>query len=337
MLLFLLFLACHSVSLPLGTWRIEGDNEIGVIRHSRTGWTHQIELALFTEHTSTNGLVEATVETLDGTHWLRFPIQSGFGDGQASIRLQGREAYLPLGARFNEFGIRMRIHSDQTLSDEELKVAHEAWKKRQAIDNQVWMQGSFLLYSDQKPVGTVQLLPDEPAEIRVFDSFWLSDGQVSAERFDEGPDIMLLFPVEPSFEGEDGLLRINTILQEVVVPTSDVPSDLDRRLKLLPGVFKESDVLPLIEASIEEANQLEAQLILRDGIQLSRWASQSDGCASFDDWVMNSGYDWMGYEVKIVHENNECVVYVKGDPEQHRRRFSGKITKNGLSGSEIGD
>ena len=68
-----------------------------------------------------------------------------------------------------------------------------------------------------------------------FDPFWLSDGLVSAERFDEGPDIVLLFPVEPSFEGENGLLRLNTILHEVVVPTSDVPSDLDRRLLLVPG------------------------------------------------------------------------------------------------------
>ena len=52
---------------------------------------------------------------------------------------------------------------------------------------------------------------------------------------------------------------------------------------------------------------------------------------------MNSGYDWMGYSVQIAQENNDCVVTVKGDPEQHRRRFSGKITRNGIWGlkSEI--
>ena len=337
MLLSQLLLACHSISLPLGTWRIEGENEIGGIRHVRAGWNHQIEVALFTEHASTDGYVVASVTSENETHWLRFPIQTGFGEAQASIRVQGKEAYLPLGARFNEFGIRMRALNGQLPSEDEVKRAAEAWQIRHERDHNAWMQGSFLLVSEQKTVGTVQLLPDEPAEIQVFDSFWLSDGLVSAERFDEGPDIVLLFPVEPSFEGENGLLRLNTILHQVVVPTSDVPSDLDRRLLLVPGALNNEAANSLIEASIEEADRLEKELVVRDGIQLSRWATKPDGCASFDDWVMNSGYDWMGYSVQIAQENNDCVVTVKGDPEQHRRRFSGKITRNGIRGSEIGD
>ena len=73
MLLSQLLLACHSISLPLGTWRIEGENEIGGIRHVRAGWNHnQVEVALFTEHASTDGYVVASVTSENETHWLRF-------------------------------------------------------------------------------------------------------------------------------------------------------------------------------------------------------------------------------------------------------------------------
>ena len=337
MLPILFLSACRGYSLPLGTWRINGDNEIGFIRHSMSGWNHKIELAIFSEHASTNGIVEAHLDSQDGIHWFRFPIETGFGTGKASLRLQGKEAYLPMGARVNEFGLRMRAEKDGVVSEEELNQAHAAWMSRQAADQEAWMQGSFVLYSDTTPVGMVQLIPEEPAEVQVFDSFWLSEGRVQAERLDEGPDILLLFPVEPSLDGEDGLLRMNTILQEVVVPMADVPSDLDRRLWIKPGTIDEAELNRHIEVAIKEADRLERELVIRDGIQLARWAERTEGCASFDNWVMNSSYDWMGYHVSIDLENDECVVSVKSDPEQHRRRFSGKITKNGLIEAKSGD
>ena len=329
--------ACNGTDLPLDTWRIVGENELGVIRHSRSGWRQNIEIALFTTHASTSGLVQASLDEDMGTAWLRFPIETAFGEGEASIRLQGKEAYLPLGARMNEFGIRMQALQGADVSDDEIVQAQAVWRSRQAEDHHAWMQGSFVLYSDVTPVGTVQFIPDSPAEISVFDSFWLSEGVVQAERLDEGGDILLLFPVEPSLEGEDALLRINTILLEAVVPTADVPSDLDRRLQLKPGVMDQNRRDELMDNAITEANRLEKEVLRRDGVQLAQWAVRTAGCASFDDWVMNSGYDWLGYRVKIEAVDDECVVLVESDPEQHRRRFSGKITRNGIIVAEIGE
>ena len=142
----LFFFACHGSSFPLGTWRLSGDNELGFIRHSKSTWSHTIELAIFTEHASTNGVVEASLDSQDGIHWLRFPIETGL-NWSSKPSPTGSKKHLPMGARVNEFGLRMTAQK-RGLSEEE-SIGPFRWAVRQAADRRAWIRG--LLCSTVRP------------------------------------------------------------------------------------------------------------------------------------------------------------------------------------------
>ena len=95
--------------------------------------------------------------------------------------------------------------------------------------------------------------------VMVFDSHWLTPLPVEALRKNDGADVLLLFPVEPSLKGEDGLLRINVLLRQVVQPSGRLPSELDRRFVLKPGHLDASEQEERVSQAITDADRQEQE------------------------------------------------------------------------------
>ena len=109
MSLFFLFVACTQSSLPEGNWMLSGISMEGKGRIQIR--QQKVEIELYTDRFTTNGLVVAAAEQKNEMLWLYFPLQTGQGEGEAALRFQGNEAMLPLGARRGEFEIADKFRS----------------------------------------------------------------------------------------------------------------------------------------------------------------------------------------------------------------------------------
>jgi hypothetical protein len=329
-MLWLLKLACTS-SLPQGVFLLEGDKVIGEIRVIGGGCSQRKEIAFWGPHWGTNGFVPFTISFEDDIKWISFPLETGLGTGHANLRLQGEEAYFLLGSKQNEFYKRMTLIPEKEIGDAGVLEAQNRWDEQKIQDEEHWSEGAFVILDNDKVVGEIQLIPEEPAEVLVYDSFWLTPSLVEAIRFDEGTDISLIFPIEPSIEGEDAFLRMNTLLWEIRVPISDVSSELDRQLQFRAGRISDEARNTAIEAAIADADKMEESLVIRDGKELLKRATHPSGCHSFEDIVNEEDLLWLGYDVEIHSEEERCLVAIEGNPKQHRRRFSGRINQNGIT------
>lgn len=324
--------ACQSErGLPAGAQGLSGPGAVGLILAEGGGGCGATgaRLGLWGEGWGTEGLVPVeAVEEEPGLWWLYFPLQTGLGEGEAALRLQGREARLPLGARPGEFDVVMQTGPPPAEDPEALAAARAASLEAEIA---AWLAGEFLLMDGEAIVGDLALRGEEPPLLAVYDPSWLAPAPVEALQGSEGADILLAFPVEPSFEGEPGLLRINVPTRQVVVPVSDSPSELDRRLQLRPGRIAPEQRAARVAAAEQAALAAERERMAPLAQSLARAAARPDGrcrpLAALDaDWRLLL----VGYDVAIAPGPEGCEVTLEPAPPQHGRRLRAIVGPAGL-------
>ena len=170
----------------------------------------------------------------------------------------------------------------------------------------------------------VGLIDWEQEQIDVFDGTWYTSSPQNFEKELEGGDILLRFDVEPSFQGEQALLRCNIVKREVTVPSSIIPSGLDRRLYLMEATI-DLDLQKYKKEAQIQAMKTESLWITENAISLQK--SLQNDCTSWKN--QNILDSWLGYRFEMQKAVNGCQIQVIPDPPQHRRRFEGTINPLG--------
>jgi len=231
---------------------------------------------------------------------------------------------MPLGARSGEFDLVLT----KTVGHAEPRALQQAEQTSMigiAQEQATWEAGLFLLKDGAERVGEVVLRGEAPPMVSVHDLTWLTPEPVVAARADDGGDLLLVFPVEPTLEDEEALLRINVLTRQVVVPSQAVPSPVDRRLMLEPGELSEVERAQAIAAAVAAADAAERAWLYEAVPGLAKKVRRSGGCARWEDLPAEWRLMLAGYEVEISEVDDECAIDIAPEWSQHRRRFSGVI------------
>lgn len=332
----LLQLACASLPEPLrGVHRVEGEGVRGEVR-APSAWGLPGDAPRIELHgpgfTTGPAVAARVLVEEDGRVWLEFPLQTALGEATASLRVQGADASLPLGGRPGEFDLDLQWTEG---ADEPGALAAAAALSAGAVEQARvdWGRGAFRLETPATPpqlVGELQFRGDEPPRVAVYDRWWWTGGVVVADQSADGPDILLAFAVEPSVQGEEGLLRVNVPAMTAVVPADRLPTDLDRRLRLVPGPVGEEERRLAMAAAVAEADRLEREAIEPIARQLATRALQPDGsCLGWRDLAPGLEPQFVGYEVQVLPSGEACAVSVETTRPQHRRRLRTRVESRG--------
>ena len=301
--------------MPQGFWSLQGVESSSSGSIEITG--DQTYVSLFAERFRTANRVRAQVEKKEDILWLYFPIETGRGQGEAALRFQGNEAMLPLGARRGEFEeyfvVQKGTKSDVSAEEERSLLSLERERKN-------WERGSFLIQSGGETLGVL-----EGNTVQVFDLHWFMPEPYSFVPRYEGADMILRFPIEPNFHGEDAMIRINMPLRKAVVPIALDASPLDRQLELEPGLLSSKEKERLMNQAIQEANDLE-QKFVQDQVR-SIFAGRT--CVELVKISFAEDPIWKGYTLDwSLLPQNDCALSIEGTPLQHRRRFQGRFIRS---------
>lgn len=299
---------------------------LGAIQVRSAGWrARQVEIRLAAPGLVTSGWVEATADAQgEGLTWLRFPARTPLGEALVSLRLQGSQAMLPMGARDGEHE-RTMVFEQAEVDEARLSEAEAAAVDELDVRVGAWAAGAFVLQEqDGTVVGELRIQPDQPVFLAVFDRLWWTEGVVMSDRLDEGPEIILTFPVEPSLKGEDGQIRLNVPTMAAVVPADSRPTDFDRHLRLVAGGLDEASRMAARQAARQAADDAERESLLALGRRLAVRAPADDGtCRSWQQ--LDPGLEdlLVGYQVQIEPtEGGGCQARFEPEIVQHRRRLS---------------
>lgn len=318
---------------------LQGDGVQGIIEvvEARGCDEQTIRVGLWGPHFGTPGVVSATVETLEpGLSWLHFVMETGLGEGEAALRLQGTEALLPLGGRRGEFEVRLRAEPG-VLSSTERGVLDAALEQRLETQRADWAAGAFRLVDAGEVVGELQLRGEEPPWVWVYDAWWLTPEPTVAALGSEGGDLLFGFPVEPRLDTEEALLRVNVANLEAVVPLDARPSAADRHLSLLPGPMDPALRSARIAAAREAAGEAERAWVRSVLPRLAAEATAADGCRPQEEldeaWTLLT----RGYELQLLPQDGGCAVGIEPVVPQHRRRFTGVVDASGVVSGGLRD
>lgn len=329
----------RSRPLPPGTWWLEGLACVGEIEAG----DEAVEVRLWGDRwgTPTEGS-PATVGTVpDGTLWLDFPVDTAAGWAEATLALDpaaGR-ARLPLGYRDGELDLVLALHEGplDPARREAAGAAHEA-----ALPGlkAAWAEGSFQL-RDQAGVlqGQIVLLPGSAAQVQLVSPTALTDGLAHARRRAEGPDQVVLFPVEPQLLDELGLLRLNVPTLRAVLPVDLRPHPDDRWLLASPGAPDPAELAARLAAVRREALAAERALLSALGPRLAAEADEARARTGACPEPATLGPDRQvllrDYHVAIHALGAGCAVRLAPAVVQHTRRTAVTATAAGVAGIEV--
>lgn len=325
-----MMLACAREQTPtLRTQGLVGDGVVGLIRAAEGGCGGGgPTVGLWGPTWGTDGEVPAeAIEEQPGVVWLWFPLETGLGEGQAALRLEGEQVRLPLGARRGEFDVLLRPTDGLPDGLTEAAAAAATALERERL---AWAEGRFLLLDGAEVVGDLQLRGEAPPLIAVYDAGWLTPERVSARRADEGADLLLSFPVEPSFQAEEAQIRVNVPTRDVVVPAGSAPTDLDRRLRLEPGTMDAERRANAIATARERSRALENAETSALAARLARAAASEHGCLPLSaldpSWaLLLRGYRVHIAEASVPGRDLRCVVEIEPEIIQHGRELRGRF------------
>lgn len=284
----------------------------------------------------TDGAAPAEVEA-DGAGgaWLWFPMRTGLGEGQAALHLLGEVAMLPLGARPGEHELRLKRAPWPT--DADTAALDDALRPRLEAEAEAWAVGRFTLQDQGAVVGEIRI-EGERAEVSVFDRTWLTPEPAPASLFADGPDLVLSFPVEPSFQGDGGVLRVNVPTREVVVPADAAPTELDRRLAVAPGGLSAEARAAAVAEAIARADADELEATGRLAQRLATEARSADGdCRGPDQLDPSWSLLLPGYDVRVVATGDTCEVRITPLIAQQGRRLKARFGPEGRRLTEGAD
>lgn len=319
--------------LPPGSLALESDDARGFIEVVPSAGCEpgRARIGLWGERWGTPGVVTATVEEPEpGLYWLTFPLETGLGEGEGALRLQGGQARVPLGGRPGEHDATLRATPGVPPADGGA-AWDQAFRARIQADQDAWAVGTFRLEDAGALVGEVQLRGDEPPWVRVYDQTWWTGTPTLADLGSDGGDLLLAFDVEPRLEEERALLRINVARREVVVPQDTHPTPEDRRLELVPGTIAPDEREARMAAAQRAAATAEAAWVAETLPSLAAAAARpSGGCATLEALDPIWGLLLRGYAVEIASHNEGCVVAIEPAISQHNRRWQGRVGSDGV-------
>jgi hypothetical protein len=269
----------------------------------------------------------------DGDTWLYFPVRTAAGAAEAAMELaleEGR-ATLPLGFRPGEhhFVLSLREGKPEAGSPVTALSALE----------QAWAGGGFGLWDGETLAGSLTLLPDDRARIQLLTAEAITDGAVPALRRSEGPDLLLIFPVEPQFADESGLLRLNLPTMRAVLPVDREPHPGDRWLHATPGLPSDAALAERLAQVRQRALHDERTLLTRLGPELSAAAlalrQEKGACPEpqdlHDDWKLLLG----DYRLRVEETAGDCLVKLEPFLVQHTRRTAITASAQGVLHVEV--
>ena len=318
-------LACTVGSSGLETpFALQGDGVTAVVSSEGGCGQRGVRVGLWGEGFGTRGEVLAdVVPDDDGSTWLHFSVYTGLGEAVAALRIEGDSGLLPLGIRPGEHELRLK---KAALKDVDLEGAAAMSAESQAKAVKEWEAGAFLLREGEDTVGEIRFRGDSPPMVTVFDKWWLTPRPVEAAVSSQGAELLIAFDVEPSLQGEGGLLRVNLPLRQAVAPIGDVPVDAERRFELVAGALGEGDFETASAAAQREADEMEVTAVESTAKRIATQARQSDGsCLSWEALEETWGVMLAGYDVSLSSHGDGCAVTVEAAQVQHSRRYRGLI------------
>ena len=326
--------AALEARFPGAGWRLgggEGSIYQGWIRAAAGA----VELQLVGPLVATPGPVLAEVElaVVGGAPvtWLAFPLGTPAGEAEAVLRLQGQSALLDLGARAGEGELVFPLQPGGPGDVEAVAAAAAAGAAGRAAWARAWAVGELGVEDDAgRIVGGVRLRgPGAPAEVWVADGLWATAGWAPADREQEGGDLLLAFPVEPSFGDDIGVMRILVGTGEVIIPQAAGPDPEDRRLRLRPAATTEAEREAASASARSEADAAEAAWLREHLPLLGSGLARAGGCLRPEDVDPAWPLLLRGYAVDIRPRDAGCELELSPEPPQHRRRLRGRWDRAG--------
>lgn len=304
----------------------EGDGVHVMVTSDRGCGSKDVRVELWADGYATQGKAMAdVVADKDGSTWLHFAVETGLGEAVAALRIEENSGVLPLGVRPGEHEVRLSKVPVDSIS---LQTVKEQSGLALKAARRAWQDGYFLLKKGDSTVGELRFRGDRPPLVGVFDPWWLTPRPVEASLSADGAELLVGFDVQPSLQGEGGLLRISVPLGRAVAPIGDVPVSEERTFELVPGSLSETDRTRLVEASIKAADAMEAELVQQQAYRLAEQALGPDGaCLAWDEMVPRWGIMFMGYDVEIRQIETGCEVVIEPTHVQHGRRYRGRVNR----------
>lgn len=306
--------------LPPGVWALAGEGALGELRGE--GCT----LTLAGPGWSTAGAAPCEVVIEGEETWLYAPVVSGFGEGVAAARLGDDTLTLPGAGLAGALTLTRRPGPADAAA---LTAALQASQAAQAEAAGAWERGSFRLHDGEgQLVGALALEPDGVVNVEVYDAAWMSPGPQRTRLVEDGPYMLLIFPVEPSVAGEEGLLRVNRLNGVVTVATGPEVSPGDRRLALVGGVVspaeREAARAEAVAASLRQEEALLRELLPQVSQLLDGLGCPAEPPPELNLWL--PGYAVAGERAEGA---GACVVLVEPSPPQHQRRLAARAAAGG--------
>ena len=259
----------------------------------------------------TEGCVESSVVVdQNGASWITTPVQTALGEVSLRYRVQGSEIFFPLGARENEHTRAGVISTGQGTDPEAWEHFSEQFSQNVAA----WNRGQFALFREADPVGVIEFHGGLSPMLSVFDQYWLTPEPVAVDLMTDGPDLVLQFPVEPSFVDELGLLRVNVLTNIAIIPSAEAPKPIDLQLELRSFV-------PSVERLTELKNEAIKDSIEREQKWIDENISALSSQISSECELRNPDPRWQGYGFRFFVDG-ECTVKIRPEVIQHRRSLS---------------
>ncbi len=323
----LLLIACARTSMPegvpFGEWVLSAEDVRGELEIHEKG----CEIGLWSSRwrVGENGPVACAVEMLDPSVWIHFPLEMGAGQGQGVIEMQNDMVRLPLGVRKGEWEIQLDRKSGSLPIDTRAQWVSKA-AKGLVLEQAAWRSGVFRLMDADRLVGSLDLSAEPKVDL--YDSFWTTGEAVGALLYEEGPDLVLEFPVMPSLGGEGGVLRVNRPTRQVVVPLATQPIEGERRLRIEAGEVSASERERAVEKASLSARQRELDVVLPLVRELYKGVVEK-GCELEEPMRQKTELLLAGYSISTENRSEGCRLDLEPSPPQHGRRAAIRVLQDG--------
>ena len=302
-------LACSTTpvpELPAGSWVLEGPGATGSLR------TAEDSCRIALDGGTWGTLGEVSCRAHAQPRWLVFTAQTALGEVDAVTRWEDQALVVPLGSREGEFELRLARTPGQgdTRGVDALRLEGE---------RAAWQMGRFRL---EGPFAGELDLARWTLEL-AGPQVWTDEPEL-LEVVEQGMDLVLSAPVEPSLEGASTVFRVNRVLRQGVLPRGDEPSEQDLSFALVSGPWesREADRNAALEASVEsEQARLESLAEeLRPGL----------GGPCPEQVPVGLSQAMWGYALRFEQGEAGCALVVEPEPVQHGRRLAVRIEASGI-------
>ena len=255
------------------------------------------------------------------------PVQTGIGKATIHMRWDENQLSIPLGERAKEFD-QIFATTNGTIAPERLSSAVLVSRVSVEQEEEMWKTGTFSLMDDANRIhGAIVFEYSETARIFLFDSYWYTPDIVYTDIETIGAEMLLSFPIEPSFADEQTYVRIQPFLRTLVIPSGYFPDDADIRYTLSPNPPNFEMLQQMAQEVVAQSVEEEAKWVEGQSQNILRNLQQQERCVQWKEALLTEPEKllWLGYTIESRWSQTECVLHVEPVLLQHRRRFIGDV------------